>query len=365
MIFPACPIPEWVIKTTLSSEKRTTEETYMVKAQKKKKVQGATAPKARKISLQAQIAFGRKNRGNVAAIHSDLRKKCLSTKVKAQYKGKVEKLKEFARGMGSQYITKDVFVLWVGSLEDQTDGGTTTAHGYRMALARMQELDPEGALLEPGKTPWARDKDMAEVTKGYRYQSKEATDKPKKGTMTRPMLLEFLGWLRGKKLREDADLAEACHRCGLRLSEALRVLVGDVIPDDHETSTLLIRCDKRVNANSKDMEQLYPKLLDDEAADFLRGLMAKKKHGEPLFGAMRPKARQNRHRALYKEAAITLKWPVGLYYDGPHVNRHGWMGMCRVKMGQALDDAVYQVVKTTRKGYQETTQQRLAKRKKH
>ena len=319
---------------------------------------------AAKISLEEQVAFAKKNRSNASAIKLGLRKKCLTARVKMQYEGKVKKIREFAVGLGSEFITKEIFVLFCGSLEYQTGGGTTTAHGYRMALAKAQEWDPEFAMMDPTVEPWGRDKDMAEVTKGYRYQGKERTGKPKKGVLTRPMLTEFTTWLRKKKLYDDADLAEVCNVVGLRLSEALRVLVGDVVDDDHDTKTLLIRGDKRVNAGSADLEELYPKMLDEDAEAIVLRLMAGKKHGTPLFGPMRPKRRQQKHRDLYKEAAKALKWPVGLYYDGPHVNRHGWMGMCRVKLGEAVDAAVLQVVKSTKRGYQATTQERLAKRKK-
>jgi len=318
-----------------------------------------------KISLADQVAFAKRNRGEAANIKLRLRKKCLSKRVAKQYDGRVERMREFATQMGSHYITKELFVLFCGGLEDQTGGGTTTAHMYRMALAKAQELEPVFAMLEPGVDPWARDKDMADITKGYRYQAKVQSGKAKKGVMTRPMLHDFLAWLRKKGLAEDADFAELCHLCGLRMSEALRILVGDVIDDDHDTKTLLVRGDKRVNAKSDGMQELYPKLLDDDAAAFLLAIMKKKKHGEAILGHMRPKGRQQKHRNLYKEAAIALKWPVGLYYDGPHVNRHGWMGMCRVKLGEAVDAAVLQVVKSTKRGYQASTQERLAKRKKN
>ena len=316
-----------------------------------------------KISLVDQVAFAKKNRGNAASIKLNLRKKCNTDRVTKQYDGRVERMRTFAKDMGSDYMTKDLFVLFCAGLENQTGGGTTTAHMYRMALAKAQELEPAFAMLEPGTVPWARDKDMAEVTKGYRYQAKKGSDRPKKGVMTRPMLQQFMTWLRKKGLHEDADLAEACHLCGLRISEALRILVGDVVDDDHESKTLLIRGDKRVNAKSSGMDELYPKLLDEDACALLEKLMSSKNHGDAVFGHMRPKGRQIKHRDLYKEAAKILKWPAGLYYDGPHVNRHGWMSQCRLKLGEAVDAAVLQVVKTTKRGYQQTTQERLAKRK--
>jgi len=319
---------------------------------------------AAKISLEQQVAFAKKNRSEAASIKVNLRKKCNTVRVTQQYRGRVERIRTFAKEMGERYMTKELFVLFCGGLESQTGGGTTTAHMYRMALAKAQELEPDFALLEPGSAPWARDKDMSEITKGYRYQAKVRSDKPKKGVLTRPMLHDFLAWLRKKALSEDADFAEACHLCGLRISEALRILVGDVVDDDHEARTLLVRRDKRVNAKSDGMEELYPKLLDEDASAFMDKMMRSRKHGEAVFGHMRPKVRQNKHRDLYKEAAKALKWPVGLYYDGPHVNRHGWMGMCRLKLGEAVDAAVLQVVKSTKRGYQATTQERLAKRKK-
>lgn len=332
----------------------------MVKAKKSPNIKNVM-----KISIADQVSFAKKNRGEAATLKLRFRKKCVTQRTVKQYDGRVERMRTFVKDMGSGYMTKDLFVLFCAGLEDQTGGGTTTAHMYRMALAKAQELEPEFAMLEPGVAPWARDDDMAEITKGYRYQAKEPSDKPKKGVLTRPMLKDFLAWLRKKGLREDAEFAEACHLCGLRISEALRILVGDVIDDDHETKTLLIRGDKRVNAKSDGMEELYPKLLDEDATAFMRNMMTAKKHGDAVFGHMRPKARQQKHRDLYKEAAVALKWPAGLYYDGPHVNRHGWMGMCRQKLGEAVDAAVLQVVKSTKRGYQASTQERLAKRKKN
>ena len=76
---------------------------------------------------------------------------------------------------------------------------------------------------------------MSEITKGNRYQAKNPSAKVKKGVITRPMLFQFLAWLRKKGLGEDAAFAETCHLCGLRMSEALQILVGDVIDDDHDT----------------------------------------------------------------------------------------------------------------------------------
>jgi len=84
------------------------------------------------------------------------------------------------------------------------------------------------------------------------------------------------------------------------MSEALQILVGDVIDDDHDTKTLHVRGDKRGNAKSDGMQELYPKLLDEDAATFLLAIMKKKKHGEAIFGHMRPKYIQVRYKRSYE-----------------------------------------------------------------
>ena len=37
-----------------------------------------------------------------------------------------------------------------------------------------------------------------------------------------------------------------------------------------------------------------------------------------VFGDLRGKATQEKYRQLYKDAAIDLKWPSDLEFDGPH-----------------------------------------------
>ena len=317
-----------------------------------------------KLDLKRAIAFGLRNKANADGVGRGLRKKRLSDRVLEEYRGKVDKLVLFTAGLKEEFITKDVFTLYIGASEDQTGGGTSTANGVRCALAFLQENSPEDALLKPGVSPWGRDKDVMDMCKGYKYQGKKKNPNKKiRGVMTRPMLDEFVAWMEKKRPNAAKNtgaiaLSRATHAIGLRISEALRVLVGDVIDDDYGTKTLLVRADKRVNADTARMEELYAKPLTDEGAAILAKAMVGKLHGEAVFGDLRGKATQEKYRQLYKDAALELKWPSGLEYDGPHVNRHGAMSEMRVKVGEAISDVVLQVVKGTRKTYQKTTQQR-------
>ena len=218
--------------------------------------------KAKKIDMKKAIAFGKRNKANAKGVGRGLQKKKLSARVLKQYTEKVEKLVGFAEGLKEKYITKDVFALYIGATEEQTGGGTSTASGIRCALAWLQENTPEEARLKPGEAPWGRDKDVMNMTEGHKYQTKKKNPDVKiRGVMTRSMLDSFVKWIREKrpnaaKNTDAIALTRTTHAIGLRISEALRMLVGDAIEDDYGTKTLLVRGDKRVNADSAKMEEL-------------------------------------------------------------------------------------------------------------
>ena len=100
------------------------------------------------------------------------------------------------------------------------------------------------------------------MTEGHKYQTKKKNPDVKiRGVMTRSMLDSFVKWIREKrpnaaKNTDAIALTRTTHAIGLRISEALRMLVGDAIEDDYGTKTLLVRGDKRVNADSAKMEEL-------------------------------------------------------------------------------------------------------------
>lgn len=57
----------------------------------------------------------------------------------------MERMKTFVKDMGERlHMTKELFfcAFFCAGLENQSGGGTTTAHMYQMALAKAQELEP-------------------------------------------------------------------------------------------------------------------------------------------------------------------------------------------------------------------------------
>ena len=89
----------------------------MAKAKLQKKNAAQNVKKAVRISLAQQVSFAKKNCGEAAKIKLSLRKKCLMARVSRQYDGWAGRICEFAKQMGSRYVTKDLFGLFCGGLE--------------------------------------------------------------------------------------------------------------------------------------------------------------------------------------------------------------------------------------------------------
>ena len=231
-------------------------------------------------------------------------------------------------------LTKDMFIMLLGSMMEQGHAGTSTGEGYLYAIQFYQRF----AGLWGS---WATDEDVVAAARGLRYAGK--ADRKETGSITRPMLDALAKWT--ASAHPEFPSMPRCHKimwgAALRVKQGAFLRIGDTIEDideDEETSKeLTVRKDKRVQQGSR-RGQVHFKPInvetalwigEQEEARFAQGA----KHGDWLF--LPSEWRYKDLLAVIKEASISLKWPTDIEWV-THSHRHG--GTAKIQ-AEALNQA--------------------------
>lgn len=198
--------------------------------------------------------------------------------------------------------------LYLKLLDELAESGVTSGESWRSALIHgLTAAGKETAFLFGVAARKATD------SLSFQHRLRQTC----RGTVTAPMMKEFIQWLVERGKSELASFCVVSFECQLRGHELKYLAKGDYYSDG--TAWLLIRKDKRQN-RANDRARSFEKIIPEKGLRALQMLGEGKEHGELLF----PEAEQM-SAALGREiklAADDLKWPTGLAWSG-HVLRHG------------------------------------------
>ena len=247
------------------------------------------------------------------ARHADPREICVELQHKSVAKGTLKVyrsrmgvLHRFAASLNKE-LSKEIFLLFIGALEDQKKGGTSTADGYRCAALHFFRV--EGVR----NCSWADDEDIIKAVSGFEYNAKEGKGEGVgngRGAITQSMMYALVNW------------APVEFRLAIPLHFFAALRIGQLVAlraDDLEGSTLWLSKDKRADAQNK-FGEVHAKPVSGEAVAAFEAAARGKIAGELLFPPTIWKMRK--YREMIHEASLSLKWPDRLDFV-PHSFRHG------------------------------------------
>ena len=180
----------------------------------------------------------------------------------------------------------------------------STLEGYRSSLLFVQRAN--------NMAPFADAPLLIRAIKGYRYADR-LTCAPR-GAITLHMLAELVEFDPVYAL----EYATIFHLV-IRAMQALKMRGGDGRETTDGALTLIVRVDKRMNAGNTREVTSSKEIVAPDAKAVAIIATSSVPYGTLVFPNFDP-ARASR---VIHAAAIALKWPAGLQFDGVHCLRHG------------------------------------------
>jgi integrase len=195
------------------------------------------------------------------------------------------------------------------------DYAQSTIDGFRDAILHYQLRENWG--LRKDEPPWAASARVKKMTKGFAYRQRRS----RRGAITRPMLTDLLRWCQGNGWAHVVQAIQVQFQTATRWSEMELMRVGDLADDG---ASLLIRTDKRVNANNDRLPEFSKPLVGDAAADAIRLAAGSRGHNELIFPVSRcPYKHINRAIHLGADALGWNDKPDEITFTSTHSLRHG------------------------------------------
>lgn len=200
-------------------------------------------------------------------------------------------------------LTLDSFGRFLRSCRRQGARGSTL-EGYRSGLLFVQRAN--------NMSPFADAPLLIRAIKGYRYVDRRTT--APRGAITLTMLAQLC-------IFDPLYALEytTIFHLVIRATQALLLQGGDGELTPEGAFVLTVRSDKRMNARNRRQAVSTKEILPPDAKAIAVLATSLKPHGELVFPNFDPA----RASARIHAAAIALKWPAGLQFDGVHCLRHG------------------------------------------
>lgn len=246
-----------------------------------------------------------RNREAFAELQGDT----VQEKTRSQYLSRFEQMEDYRKWEGLD--EKWTFPLFTRFLQLVKRLGFADAESFRAALIYHLELNGEDV-------DWLRRKITKKLTQTIRFW--HVMKQIPRGSVSGTMLRGLMDWLIARDEKELAVVSFLLHDAALRGSELICIQKGDFRMESADQFVLTIRKDKR-NRRTNPKGWLQEKQLSAKAFQMLTILAKDRQEGDELFQDGEDKIRKL--RKLIKQAAVELKWPKDLKFDGPHVLRHG------------------------------------------
>ena len=180
----------------------------------------------------------------------------------------------------------------------------TTLEGYRSAVLWIQRIHD--------LPQFAADERLVRAVAGYKHYDK--CHGIPRGAVTWGMLQQLLA-----NSPQWRDAFEVIFLCVLRITQLLRMLVGDAVLTADGAVVLTVRAEKRNKCGSVYTAVSRKEVVHPRAKELLRRLQQGRVHGQKLFPGFSAAAAND----IIQRAAVALGWPSGLKFDGVHCLRHG------------------------------------------
>jgi integrase len=258
------------------------------------------------------------------------------------------------------HFTKADFITFLAACAENGMAGTT-ARLYFTTIKYYQGMERFG--LADGELPWSFEPAVATAVKGLKYMAKDpARQRPVRGSITQPMMANLCRWAAQNGFAHCVIWISVQFGVAARRSQMLAMRKGDV---DTSKMRILLRKDKRVNANSASQSQLHHKSIDHNTLLWIRAAEKGLPDGALLFPRNRCPFRDV--DTAIKKAAADLCWLVeGVYFTSNHSLRHGGTSHRINKIEEAVRAAVVkemtQMSSGISKHYNQSNLSRSAKR---
>ena len=180
----------------------------------------------------------------------------------------------------------------------------STLEGYRSAILwvqRIHDLDQ-----------FAGNDRLVRAVAGYQHYDK--CHGTPRGAITWSMLQQLVNMF-----PQYHNIFGAIFLGVLRVTQAIRMLVGDAVGTPDGSVVLTVRAEKRNKCGTAYTSISRKELVHPLAKELFMKLQAGRAHGAPLFPGFSPSDAND----AIQRAAVALGWPAGLQFDGVHCLRHG------------------------------------------
>ena len=220
------------------------------------------------------------------------------------------------------------FIKFLSACRKQ-GAAASTLEGYRSAVVWAQRCS--------GFTPWGDNAMLIRALKGYAYQDK-LRGYPR-GAIDLGMLEELI-----KLYPQHANVYAAIFLCVLRAGQAEKFRGGDAHPTGSGAVSLTVRVDKRNKCGSTFEHTAVKEILAPDAKALILSLSRTVPHGELVFPGIDMAVLSED----IKRAALILRWPAHLLFDGVHCLRHGGAQMVKTFVSTVLARATSNCGMSTR-----------------
>ena len=193
----------------------------------------------------------------------------------------------------------------------------STLEAYRSAMVWTQRAS--------GSVIWADDPLLVRAIKGYKYQDR--LSRPPRGAIDIGMLEELCN-LHPEYTRFYIVIFYGV----LRVSQAARLRGGDISQDAAGGVHLTLRQDKRMKCGSTREFVSVREVVHPAAREIMLTALRAVPHGALIFATVDLAEAS----LAIKKAAVTLKWPAGLVWDGVHCLRHGGAQLMKMFVSELL-----------------------------
>lgn len=228
--------------------------------------------------------------------------KTVATETQKKYRAAFSRLIDFLVMMALPFNLEGL-VRFLHACRQQGARGSTL-EGYRSAVLWVQRAQ--------GLETFAENDRLQRAVEGFRHFDK--CHGVPRGAITFEMLRQLLG---GFPLCEDAFLV--IFLCVLRVTQLLRMRVGDAVVTPDGSVILTVRAEKRNRCGTPYTSISRKEIVHPLAKELLGRLQQGRVHGELIF----PKFSPAEANEIIQRAAVMFRWPSGLQFDGVHCLRHG------------------------------------------
>jgi integrase len=273
--------------------------------------------KLSKTDYKALASAGKKvmRAGSLDEEVKKIRLKTIAASTLKQYRCLVRGLSKFLEELQEPSMNKNLFLLWVVSMDHIGRGGVDTPKQVLSALRKLQAIE---GLWDPEAKLWAFDPQLDEACKGLAYQGKDGNRRVARGAITRVMLEELITYCRSHNAGRMVPAFQIAFGGGLRVKQVAHLKCDALIRDETKSFVCVLK-DKRVRATAMRSEN-HVMEIDEQGARVFEALAYGREPAEFLFKPQDWKY-PDLLRTLH-EAGVALRWPADLNWVF-HSLRHG------------------------------------------